>query len=70
MTDKLTWDKWHAEARRAGEHYWCYAELVDDNPAAAEAAWEAGEDPYDYIKELGLDLDLHAFGKAWGGWGL
>jgi len=59
-------EEWFKEAHRAGEHYWCYAEFVDDNPDGADAAFKAGMDPYEYIKEEGERLDLHKFGKAWG----
>jgi hypothetical protein len=65
---RITWDKWHKEATRAGQHYWCYAEFVDDNEDGARAAHKAGIDPYEYIKQEGLDLDLTKFGPAWGEW--
>ncbi len=59
---------WLEQARRAGNYYWAYAELVDDDPDAAKRAWEAGEQPYEYIKHLGLDLDLGEYGPHWGAW--
>ena len=63
---KLSWEKWTKEAERAGEHYWCYAEFMHDNPEAAKSAWGAGIDPYEYILSEGERLDLNKFGKAWG----
>ena len=65
---KPPFEAWREQAERAGTHFWAYAELVDDNPDGARAAWEAGEDPFEYIKEEGLDLDLEKFGPAWGSW--
>ena len=62
---KLTLEQWMKEARRAGEHFWCYKEFVDDNPDRAATAYYRGEDPYDYIEQEGERLDLHKFGKAW-----
>ena len=64
----MTFEQWMDEARKAGQHYWCFAELVDENPEASKAAYTAGLDPYDYVKEEGQRLDLHEFGPAWGGW--
>ena len=64
----MTEEKWFAEARRAGEHWWSYRELVDDNPEGGKAAFAAGIDPFEYIKEEGQRLDLHEMGPAWGGW--
>jgi hypothetical protein len=61
----MDWEIWHREARKAGEHFWCYRELVDDNPDGALAAFEAGMDPYEYIKEEGERLNLHKFSAAW-----
>ena len=63
----MDWEKWHAEAKRAGQHYWVYPDLVDDNEYGAMAAFEAGMDPFAYILEEGKRLDLHEFGTAWGG---
>lgn len=63
---RISFDKWMKEAHRAGEHWWCYAEFVDDNPDSAKAAYNAGADPYEYIKEEGERLDLNKFGKGWG----
>jgi hypothetical protein len=68
MNNDLTWEKWMTEAHKAGEHYWAYREFVMDNPDAARAAFEAGMDPYEYIKQEGQRLDLHQFGSAWGSW--
>jgi hypothetical protein len=70
MTTKpvMTFDAWMKEARRAGKHFWCYEELVDDNPEYAKVAWQNGFDPYDYIEREGKRLDLHEFGPAFGGW--
>jgi len=64
----MNYEEWLEKAREAGVHYWAYAELVDDDRDAAKRAWEAGEDPDTYIKELGAELDLHEFGKHWGSW--
>ncbi len=61
----MDWEKWHSEAKRAGQYYWAYAEFVDDNPDGADAAWKAGMDPFDYIKSEGESLDLHRFTEAW-----
>lgn len=64
----MTYGEWILKAEEAGEHYWAYREFVHDNPEAAMSAYEAGVDPFDYVKEQGIRLDLHEFGPAWGGW--
>ena len=66
LEKKLSFDQWMKEARRAGQHYWCYAELIDDNPEYAKVAWQNGFDPYDYVLREGEKMDLHKFGEAWG----
>jgi hypothetical protein len=68
QTTTMTREKWFEQARKAGQHYWCYAEFIDDNPDGADAAYRAGRDPYEYVKEEGESLDLHEFGPAFGGW--
>jgi len=62
------WADWMQQARDAGAYYWAYRDFVDDNPDGARAAFEAGIDPREYIKDLGIELDLHEFGPAWGSW--
>lgn len=69
MADQgLTHEQWMKEARRAAKHFWCYEELVDDAAEDLERAFAGGDDPYDAIKAIGKELDLHEFGPAWGGW--
>lgn len=64
----MTYEEWQKKAEEASDHFWSYPELIYDDPDSAKRAWEAGEDPAAYVKQLGIDLDLHEFGKAWGGW--
>jgi hypothetical protein len=70
--DKLTMpmddDTWWKEARRAAEWYWCYADLVDDAREDLDHLHAQGADPYDAVKGVGQELDLHEFGPAFGGW--
>jgi hypothetical protein len=51
-------DKWKANAKRAAGRLWGYPELIDDDPEAARAAFDAGEDYARYVLELGEELDL------------
>ena len=64
----MTLEQWMKEARRAAKHFWCYEGLVDDAEADLLACFERGDDPYDAVKAIGQDLDLHEFGPAFGGW--
>jgi hypothetical protein len=59
---------WWKEARRAARWWWSYEELVDDAKADLDHLREQGEDPYEAVKRIGKELDLHEFGPAWGGW--
>jgi hypothetical protein len=59
---------WWREAARAAEHYWCYAGLIEDAGEDLGFLRLQGADPYDAVKGVGQELDLHEFGKAWGGW--
>jgi hypothetical protein len=59
-------DKWLKEARRYSTHIWCYADLVDDHPERTDAAFEAGQDVYDYVEQLGERYDLDRADQNWG----
>jgi len=63
--DNATWWK---EARRAARWWWSYEELVDDACENLKFLQAQGADPYDAVKGVGQELDLHEFGPAWGGW--
>jgi len=66
MSDDHEYEAWLKEARRAGKYFWCYEDLVDDQVEYARQAFERGDDPYEYIKQVGISLDLHKFGTYWG----
>jgi hypothetical protein len=53
---------WLAECREEAQKQWCYPELVDDHPAIFEDAFNKGESPTNFVKELGIDFDLISFG--------
>lgn len=55
---KVSSEWWVQEARAAAEAQWCYADLISDHVDAAKIAWEKGEDPISFSRELGEELDL------------
>lgn len=71
MTRPQDWTRWSAAARRASVKIWGYENLIDDRPEDAIVACNAGEDPEQYVLELGEDLDLIKATKYWlGGYGI
>lgn len=69
MNKPQDWIKWSAEARRASLKIWGYENLIDDRPEDAIIACNTGEDPEQYVLELGEDLDLIKATKYWLGEG-
>jgi hypothetical protein len=63
--DEATWWK---EAERAAQWFWAYDGLVEDAREDLEHLRLQDTDPYDAIKGVGQELDLHEFGPAFGGW--
>jgi len=59
MQDYTTWLN---ECREEAQKQWCYPDLIDDHPEKFEAAFKDGESPKNFVRELGLDLDLIDFG--------
>ena len=59
---------WWREAKRAAEWYWAYEGLVEDAGEDLGFLRLQGADPYDAVRGVGQELDLHEFGPAWGSW--
>lgn len=55
-------DMFIAECREAADEQWKYADLISDHPDKVQAAFEANEDPEEFVKALGEDLELIDFG--------
>lgn len=52
------WSMWQFSARSAAGRLWGYPDLVNDDPDALRAAYDAGDDAEGYILALGRELGL------------
>lgn len=51
-------DAWDDLARQAGDKYWGYGDLASDHHEHTDAAFEAGQAPEEFIKDLGHKYGL------------
>ncbi|WP_378952140.1 hypothetical protein [Mesorhizobium sp. ANAO-SY3R2] len=57
--------EWMAKARRECHKQWGYAELIDDHEERTRVAFEAKQDPAEFVRLLGEKYDLEPAGLAW-----
>lgn len=56
LFQRFVWD-----CEREAENQWKYRDLVSDHDGEVEAAFENGDEPATFIRELGDELELHKF---------
>ena len=59
-------EKWMHEARRYSLHIWCYEDLIEDHMDTTLAAFDAGQDVYEFVEQLGDDYGLMRADQDWG----